>query len=182
MQDINQQLYERKDTPEGFIPVYGVVITVPTGIYTSGQKDFTCDKTFDEVKEIFKANGVKVTKARLLIYDLLKESDRSVTADYIYSKCKEINLSTVYRTLEVFLEKDLVDKFELGDGKSSYKLKNRNIHKHILECDLCHKEIEVPCPMQQIEELLRNQTGFKVKEHNLTLKGICEECIDNKKK
>ena len=135
-----------------------------------------------EVKEIFKANGVKVTKARLLIYDLLKESDRSVTADYIYSKCKEINLSTVYRTLEVFLEKELVDKFELGDGKSSYKLKNRNIHKHILECDLCHKEIEVPCPMQQIEELLRNQTGFKVKEHNLTLKGICEECINNKKK
>ena len=135
-----------------------------------------------EVKEIFKANGVKVTKARLLIYDLLKESDRSVTADYIYSKCKEINLSTVYRTLEVFLEKDLVDKFELGDGKSSYKLKNRNIHKHILECDLCHKEIEVPCPMQQIEELLRNQTEFKVKEHNLTLNGICEECINNKKK
>ncbi|PWX27046.1 transcriptional repressor, partial [Clostridium perfringens] len=41
---------------------------------------------------------------------------------------------------------------------------------------------EVPCPMQQIEELLRNQTGFKVKEHNLTLKGICEECINNKKK
>ena len=56
MQDINQQLYERKDTPEGFIPVYGVVITVPTGIYTNGQKDFTCDKTFDEVKEIFKEN------------------------------------------------------------------------------------------------------------------------------
>ena len=45
-----------------------------------------------------------------------------------------------------------------------------------------NKEIEVPCPMQQIEELLRNQTGFKVKEHNLTLKGICEECINNKKK
>ena len=31
MQDINQQLYENKSTPEGFIPVYGVVITVPTG-------------------------------------------------------------------------------------------------------------------------------------------------------
>ena len=57
MQDINQQLYERKDTPEGFIPVYGVVITVPTGIYTSGQKEFTCDKTFDEVKEILLKGG-----------------------------------------------------------------------------------------------------------------------------
>ena len=57
MQDINQQLYERKDTPEEFIPVYGVVITVPTGIYTSGQKEFTCDKTFDEAKEILLKGG-----------------------------------------------------------------------------------------------------------------------------
>lgn len=57
MQDINQQLYERKSTPEGFIPVYGVVVTVPTGIYIYGQKDFTCDKTFDEVKEILLKGG-----------------------------------------------------------------------------------------------------------------------------
>lgn len=57
MQDINQQLYERKDTPEGFIPVYGVVVTVPTEVYTNGQKEFTCDKTFDEVKEILLKGG-----------------------------------------------------------------------------------------------------------------------------
>ena len=57
MQDINQQLYENKSTPERFIPVYGVVVTVPTGIYTNGQKEFTCDKTFDEVKEILLKGG-----------------------------------------------------------------------------------------------------------------------------
>ena len=57
MQDINQQLYENKSTPEEFIPVYGVVVTVPTGIYISGQKEFTCDKTFDEVKEILLKGG-----------------------------------------------------------------------------------------------------------------------------
>lgn len=57
MQDINQQLYERKDTPEEFIPVYGVVVIVPTGVYTNGQKEFTCDKTFDEVKEILLKGG-----------------------------------------------------------------------------------------------------------------------------
>lgn len=57
MQDINQQLYENKSTPEGFIPVYGVVITVPTGIYTYRKKEFTCDKTFDEVREILLKGG-----------------------------------------------------------------------------------------------------------------------------
>lgn len=57
MQDINQQLYENKSTPEGFIPVYGVVVTVPTGVYINGQKEFTCDKTFDEVREILLKGG-----------------------------------------------------------------------------------------------------------------------------
>lgn len=57
MQDINQQLYENKSTPKEFIPVYGVVITVPTGIYINGQKEFTCDKTFDEAKEILLKGG-----------------------------------------------------------------------------------------------------------------------------
>ena len=57
MKDINQQLYENKSIPEEFIPVYGVVVTVPTGVYTNGQKEFTCDKTFDEVKEILLKGG-----------------------------------------------------------------------------------------------------------------------------
>lgn len=57
MQDINQQLYENKSTPEEFIPVYGVVVTVPAGVYINGQKEFTCDKTFDEVKEILLKGG-----------------------------------------------------------------------------------------------------------------------------
>lgn len=57
MQDINQQLYERKDTPQEFIPVYSAVVTVSDDIYTYGEKEFTCDKTFDEVREILLNGG-----------------------------------------------------------------------------------------------------------------------------
>lgn len=57
MQDINQQLYENKSTPEGFIPVYSAVVTVSDDIYTYGEKEFTCDKTFDEVREILLKGG-----------------------------------------------------------------------------------------------------------------------------
>lgn len=78
MQDINQQLYENKSTPEGFIPVYGVVVTVPTGVYIKGQKEFTCDKTFDEVREILLKGGsivaidnnnIRVNFDRMFIYN-----------------------------------------------------------------------------------------------------------------
>ena len=87
MQDINQQLYERKNTPEGFIPVYGVVITVPTGIYTNGQKDFTCDKTFDEVKEILLKGGsiIAVDNSNDRInFDRIDIGNNSISATITY--------------------------------------------------------------------------------------------------
>lgn len=86
MQDINQQLYERKSTPEGFIPVYGVVITVPTGIYTNGQKEFTCDKTFDEVKEILLKGGsiIAIDNNSRVNFDRIVVGSNYITATITY--------------------------------------------------------------------------------------------------
>jgi hypothetical protein len=94
MQDINQQLYERKDTPEGFIPVYGVVITVPTGIYTNGQKEFTCDKTFDEVKEILLKGGSIIAidnNNNRVNFDRIIINNNSIDASIIYFSSGGIN-------------------------------------------------------------------------------------------
>lgn len=93
MQDINQQLYERKDTPEGFIPVYGVVITVPTGIYTSGQKEFTCDKTFDEVKEILLKGGsiIAVDNNNRVNFDRIVVGSNDISATITYFSNGGIN-------------------------------------------------------------------------------------------
>ena len=87
MQDINQQLYERKNTPEGFIPVYGVVITVPAGIYTNGQKEFTCDKTFDEVKEILLKGGSIIA---------VDNNNNRVNFDRIIVGSKDISATITY--------------------------------------------------------------------------------------
>lgn len=52
MQDVNQQLYERKDTPKEFIPVYSIIIRVTGDLYNEGTKNFMCDKTLSEVKKL----------------------------------------------------------------------------------------------------------------------------------
>ena len=94
MQDINQQLYERKDTPEEFIPVYSVVVIVPTGIYINGQKDFTCDKTFDEVKEILLKGGsiiaVDNNNSRIN-FDRIDIGNNSISATITYFSNGGIN-------------------------------------------------------------------------------------------
>ena len=94
MQDINQQLYENKSTPEGFIPVYGVVVTVPTGIYINGQKDFTCDKTFDEVKEILLKGGSIIAidnNNNRINFDRIFIDNRNISATITYFSAGGIN-------------------------------------------------------------------------------------------
>lgn len=91
MQDINQQLYERKSTPEGFIPVYGVVVTVPTEIYINGQKDFICDKTFDEVKEILLKGGSIIAvdnNNNRINFDRINIGNNSISATITYFSSK----------------------------------------------------------------------------------------------
>lgn len=126
-----------------------------------------------------KNKNIKVTKARIEVLDLLLNIEHAVSADFIYEKFKEdnisVDLSTIYRTLELLESKNIVDKFDLGNGKYNYVLK-KEVHKHILECSLCHKEIEIECPMLQIEEIIKNKTGFTLTEHELKIKGVCEEC------
>ncbi|PRR82797.1 Fur family transcriptional regulator [Clostridium vincentii] len=135
-----------------------------------------------EYSNFLKKYGLKRTKGRIAILKVLSKGHKSIEVDAIYEDCRNsgvlINLSTVYRALELFEEKDIVVKFVSNEGISSYKFKGEE-HKHLLKCSVCKKEIEVPCPIRQIEELVENETGFTVVEHNLVMKGICKDCKHN---
>ena len=138
-----------------------------------------------ESKEFLKSKDIKITKGRIEILNILKNAENSLSAEKIYQIYREnstnINLSTVYRTLELFEEKQITEKITLTDGVFAYKLKKKT-HRHLLRCDVCHKEIDIPCPMSQIEEIVQSETGFTLTEHDLVMKGVCRECKNNRKK
>ena len=129
MQDINQQLYERKDTPERFIPVYGVVITVSTGIYINGLKEFTCDKTFDEVKEILLKGGsiiaVDNNNGRIN-FDRISISNNSINASITYFSSDGIN------KIDLTWDKDAARAGERGTKSINtfVAINNNQIIKH----------------------------------------------------
>ena len=132
-----------------------------------------------ESKEILKENGLKITQGRIEILNILKNSENSLSAEKIYQIYRNnninINLSTIYRTLDLFDEKEITEKITLNDGVFAYKLKGET-HRHHLECDICHKEVEIPCPMLQIQEMVQNSTGFTLTNHDLVMKGVCKDC------
>ncbi|TGY43740.1 transcriptional repressor [Clostridium sartagoforme] len=130
----------------------------------------------------FRENGIRVTVGRISILNIIEASEKGLSAENIYDECKKqnnnLNLSTVYRTLELLEEKDVIKKISI-DGPSLYILKREN-HKHILECDVCHKCVEIPCPMEEIEEAIKAKVGFSLTQHKLELNGICDQCKKNK--
>jgi len=134
-----------------------------------------------EGEERLKSSGLKTTKSRKAILDILIRSDQPIAAEQIFRTLKEeqinINLSTVYRTLESLENKDLVTKISIMDDDRMLFEYNQLGHRHYLVCVTCKKIITVQnCPLGSYEKTLENETHFNIIGHKLYLYGYCESC------
>ena len=121
------------------------------------------------VEEVFKKNNIKLTKQRKEVYELLKEPQ---TVKDIINKKININPSTIYRIIEIFLKTNLIEE-ELFDNQIYYKIKNDE-HVHYIKCIKCHKKEKLNlCTIKKIK-------GFEIIDHKIELNGICEKCKKSK--
>lgn len=132
-------------------------------------------------EERLKNSGLKNTKSRKAILDILIRSNQPMAAEQIFITLKErhidINLSTVYRTLESLESKDLVTKISIIDDDRMLFEYNQLGHRHYLVCLDCKKIITVQnCPLGNYEKTLEDETHFNIIGHKLYLYGYCEEC------
>ncbi|HBW35682.1 Fur family transcriptional regulator [Desulfosporosinus sp. BICA1-9] len=132
-------------------------------------------------KELLNREGIKSTRHRNAILQLLEESESPLTAEQLFitlrDKSASIDLSTVYRTLDTFASKNLVIKSNrVDDGKALYEL-NHHEHKHHLLCVGCHKLISLEdCPMGELQQVLKKKIDFDVTGHKLEIYGYCHDC------
>lgn len=135
-------------------------------------------------KEVLMNKGVKNTKNRDAILEILEKSEKPLTVEEIFLILKGNSdstcLSTVYRTMEMFDEKELVIKSNsVDDGKSRYEM-NTKEHKHHVVCVACHKIIVIEeCPFAEFEKALKNTINFDVTGHKFEIYGHCNECKHN---
>lgn len=134
-----------------------------------------------ECEERLKSNGLKITKSRKAILDILIRSDQPMAVEQIFVILKEeqidINLSTVYRTLESLENKELVTKISIMDDDRMLFEYNQLVHRHYLVCVTCKKMISVKnCPLGSYERTLEHETHFNIIGHKLYLYGYCENC------
>lgn len=130
--------------------------------------------TKSELREL----GIQHTRQRASILELLKSSKTPITINEIKEGLDvDIDLSTIYRTLLLFEEKNLIKKTILQDPLENVYDYNRQIHKHHLICLKCKKIVNIDdCPLSDYEARVAKNTGFIIQNHQLELYGICPEC------
>lgn len=141
----------------------------------------------ERFKMLLKQKGLKVTTQRILILETLKNRpDKHLTAEEIYECVKQenpdIGLATVYRTIQLLSELNLIDKLNLGDGYVRYEIGHQGKdasthHHHHLICMDCGNVFTFQDDMlETLETRIQDSMNFKVVDHEVKLYGYCKEC------
>ena len=127
-------------------------------------------------------SGIKWTKQRKDVYHILFDAAEPLSAQEIYNRFLKKNeqegcaVSTIYRILLAFIEKNMVIKSTLMGADTALYEWNRGGHQHYAICMNCHKKIPLKnCPFEHLHETVENGE-FLVTGHRVELYGYCKEC------
>lgn len=121
----------------------------------------------------------------------MEQTSKHLSAEDIYlavhKSYTDIGFATIYRTLDLLVQMDLVNRFEFGDGKARYELiheqQEESTHHHHLICRRCGKVIdyldfieEETKLIEKIECELSKKYDFRIDRHIIQFYGLCDEC------
>jgi Fur family ferric uptake transcriptional regulator len=142
----------------------------------------------DILRKELKNRNFRITAQRELIMKIFAESPEDhLSVEEVYRKLLDkrsrISKATVYRTVELLSELDLLRKIEIDEGIIRYELADSNKHgKHHAICTDCGEVITLSDElMEKIEKLLKDEMGFIPNDHNIKFYGKCGNCDKNLK-
>jgi len=143
----------------------------------------SCEKRFIQK---LRERGFRLTPQREMVLAALHEIDDFSTVDEVYAwvqqRSHSIDISTVYRTLELLEEFQLVAHLDGEDGHRRYELQGIHGLHHHLHCTRCGDII--PLDQEELAPLLTRIAevyGFAVAPVSWTFDGLCAACQSESK-
>lgn len=140
----------------------------------------SCEKYF--LKKL-REQGFRLTPQREMVLSVMHRIEGFATVEEIYEQVQAISssvdISTVYRTLDLLRDFHLVVAVDPGDGQRRYELLGiHGEHLHLV-CQSCGKIIGVDLDQAQpFTTCLKERYGFTVDLDNWSIPGLCQECED----
>ena len=132
-------------------------------------------------RDDLRARGYRLTPQRELILKAVQVLDHASPEDIlaeVRKTAKGVNLSTVYRALELLEKLGLVSHTHLGHGSPAYHAMSEPDHVHLV-CRSCQTVSEAePAVAAEMVERLADNRGFRTDVRHLTLFGTCRNCSE----
>ena len=124
--------------------------------------------------------GMRVTKQRALILEIIRNGRGHVDADEIYRQARKelprLSLSTVYRSLQAFKKSGLVEEVHFDESHHHYEAKPAAEHYHLV-CASCGRVIEFHYPLaRNIKRDVAEAKDFDIVESEVRITGFCSRC------
>lgn len=129
----------------------------------------------------FNEKGLRMTPQRGMILSVIANSDKHINAEEIYQIISArhpcLNISTVYRTLDLLAKLELVTKTDLGDGCIRYRTTASAGQQYYLVCEKCGSTIILEkSAVESFTEEITQRYGFQMATKPLTFTGLCADC------
>jgi Fur family ferric uptake transcriptional regulator len=136
-------------------------------------------KTSDIINKLSE-QGYRLTPQRMMVLDAIENSEHHISADEIYAqvikKYPHLNISTVYRTMELLHRLGLVTETDLGGGRVRYHPADKGHHHHLV-CQECGRVIDLDeSVMDNLKLVLKRDYDFTPDIRHLALFGTCADC------
>jgi len=138
-------------------------------------------KSPEELSELFRAKGLKVTPQRQAIFQILHNWAEHPTAEAVYAKAQEqmptMSLRTVYQTLNDLAEMGEITQLDLGTGSARFDT-NLDAHQHLV-CSGCGEVRDVVVDFTEIDFPGHLLDGFSISSTDVVFRGWCASCASN---
>ena len=121
--------------------------------------------------------GLRLTDQRKVIVKLLEETIMDTKfhpdVDEIHKRAvaidKKISIATVYRTVKLLEEADIIDRHEFKEGKSRYEAVTETHHDHLIDINSSEIIEFVDDEIEKLKKKSANKLGFELVDHRLEL-------------
>ncbi len=133
-----------------------------------------------DIARKLREQGYRLTPQRLMILSAIESSDAHISAEEIYAqvvaKYPHVNISTVYRTLELLKRLGLVTETDFGEGRVRYHPAGKGHHHHLV-CQDCGAIIDLDeSVLTPVKDVLLREYKFSADLRHLAIFGRCVKC------
>jgi len=132
-------------------------------------------------REFLKDHGLKLTAQRGAILARTLQIDEHFSAEELFEvlrrESRGISKATVYRTLALLVEAELLDARDFDRGHMLYERATHEAHHDHLICVRCKRIFEFHCEeIEQLQEQISQRYDFEMVSHTHHIYGVCGRC------